>query len=66
MRCFVPATDDEIFALIERHGFQALVAYRCGMGIGVHGADSAPALAPAQMDWRMRSDSALNAPRQAA
>ncbi len=31
MRCFVPATDDEIYAYIERHGVEALVAYRVGM-----------------------------------
>lgn len=35
MRCFVPASDDEIYALIERYGFGALVAYRCGMHLGV-------------------------------
>lgn len=28
MRTFVPATDDEIYALIEGFGFSALVAYR--------------------------------------
>lgn len=31
MRCFVPATDDEIYAFIERYGIEALVPYRVGV-----------------------------------
>ena len=33
MRCFIPATDDELYAFIERHGMQALVPYRVGLAI---------------------------------
>jgi hypothetical protein len=33
MRCFIPATDDELYAYIERHGVQALVPYRVGLGV---------------------------------
>jgi hypothetical protein len=33
MRCFIPATDDELYAFIERNGVQALVPYRVGLGI---------------------------------
>jgi len=31
MRCFIPATDDELYAFIERYGVEALVPYRVGM-----------------------------------
>jgi hypothetical protein len=31
MRCFVPASDDEIYDWIARHGFAGLVAYQPGM-----------------------------------
>lgn len=31
MRCFIPATDDEIYAFIERYGVEALVPYRVGL-----------------------------------
>ncbi|MCB1600704.1 MAG: hypothetical protein R3F18_08755 [Lysobacterales bacterium] len=33
MRCFVPATDDEIYAFIERYGIAALVPYRVDMPV---------------------------------
>lgn len=33
MRCFVPASDDDIYALIERYGVAALVPYRVGMRV---------------------------------
>ncbi len=36
MRCFIPATDDELYAFIERNGIQALVPYRVGLGIARH------------------------------
>jgi hypothetical protein len=54
MRCFVPATDDEIYAYIERFGVEALVAYRVGMR-AIHAGDhGAPAPAPAaeMPNWR--------------
>lgn len=31
--CFVPATDDEIYAAIEKYGFGVLHAYRVGLPI---------------------------------
>lgn len=33
MRCFVAATDDEIYALIARFGAEALVPYQVGMRV---------------------------------
>jgi hypothetical protein len=33
MRYFVPATDDEIYAFIERYGIAALVPYRVDIPI---------------------------------
>jgi|GEM_PF-1971757 len=66
MRCFVPATDDEIFALIERHGWQALVAYRCGMGIGIQGAESTPTMSSPPLERRLWNEAPASAPRQAA
>lgn len=31
MRYFIPASDDELYAFIERYGFEALVPYRVGL-----------------------------------
>lgn len=31
MRCFIAASDDELYAYIERYGIGALVPYRVGM-----------------------------------
>jgi hypothetical protein len=33
MRCFIPASDDELYAYIERYGVQALVPYRVGLSV---------------------------------
>lgn len=33
MRCFVDATDDEIYAYIARYGIDALVPYQVGMRV---------------------------------
>jgi hypothetical protein len=41
MRYFVPATDDEIYAFIERYGIEALVPYRVGMPVALRD-DSSP------------------------
>jgi len=65
MRCFVPATDDEIYALIERYGFKALVAYRCGMRLGVRNDEPAPTL-PGLIAERRFWNELEEAPRQAA
>lgn len=37
MRCFIPATDDDLYAYIERYGIQALVPYRVGMNVARSG-----------------------------
>ena len=61
MRCFVPATDDEIYAYIERHGIGALVAYRVGMRALRAGEHDAPAAAPELASWQTEVE-----PRRAA
>lgn len=38
MRYFIPATDDEIYALIERYGFAALQPYRPGLPLATQSA----------------------------
>ncbi|MGE4073389.1 MAG: hypothetical protein AB7E72_19635 [Lysobacterales bacterium] len=58
MRCFVPATDDEIYAFIERYGIAALVPYRVDMPIAPR--DEIPRSAEADSWVEMES------PRRAA
>jgi|CXWL01.1.fsa_nt_gi hypothetical protein len=65
MRCFIPATDDEIYAMIERHGFGALVAYRYGMRLGERSDEARPAPPSSMADRRFWSEGDA-APRQAA
>ncbi|MBK9658063.1 MAG: hypothetical protein IPO66_22670 [Rhodanobacteraceae bacterium] len=61
MRCFVPATDDEIYAYIERHGLDALVPYRVGMR-ALQAVEPGLPVAPAELsDWRTAEE-----PRRAA
>lgn len=61
MRCFVPATDDEIYAYIERHGLEALVAYRVGMRALQAAEHAASAAAPEPSKWQAEQE-----PRRAA
>lgn len=61
MRCFVPATDDEIYAFIERHGLDALVAYRVGMRALQAAEHAASTAAPEPPNWK-----AAEEPRRAA
>lgn len=65
MRCFVPATDDEIYALIERYGFSALVAYRCGMHLAKR-SDAPVPTQPNLLAERRFWNELEEAPRQAA
>ncbi len=58
MRCFVPATDDEIYAFIERYGITALVPYRVDMPVATR--NEAPRSAEAS-SW-----TDLESPRRAA
>ena len=37
MRYFIPATDDDLYAYIERYGIQALVPYRVGVNVARSG-----------------------------
>lgn len=59
MRCFIPATDDELYAFIERNGVQALVPYRAGLGIArredlqLPPARGEPAAVPPQQEPRL-------------
>lgn len=50
MRCFVPASDDEIYAYIARHGVEALVPYRVGMP--AIQADVTPSAPPSPVEAR--------------
>jgi hypothetical protein len=60
MRCFVPASDDEIYDWIARHGFAGLVAYQPGMRLQAslrmpvppQPPNPLPAAAPAPADQR--------------
>lgn len=61
MRCFVDATDDEIYAYIARFGIEALVPYQVGMR--VTGGSPQPQLAvPPAAEARFSVDE----PRRAA
>lgn len=51
MRCFVAATDDEIYALIARHGVQALVPYQVGMRVMDPDAPRPPVTQPEPGPW---------------
>lgn len=61
MRCFVPATDDEIYALIERYGVAALQPYRPGMRIQTPEDSASP-----QPERRVRASFEEDSPRRAA
>jgi hypothetical protein len=61
MRCFIPATDDELYAYIERYGIEALVAYRVGMRALQADDRAAPVPAPEMPNWRADEE-----PRRAA
>ena len=61
MRCFVPATDDEIYAYIERYGVEALVPYRVGMRALQAGEHGVPLNPPELPNWQ-----AVEEPRRAA
>lgn len=61
MRKFIPATDDEIFSLIERFGMDALTPYRVGMPLEPR--DLAQATAPERRQWQALED---DTPRRAA
>ena len=54
MRCFVPATDDEIYAYIERYGVEALVAYRVGMRALQAREHACPSATPELPNWQAR------------
>ena len=60
MRYFVPATDDEIYAYIERYGIDALVAYRVGMR-ALPAREHLPVATPELPNWRNEDE-----PRRAA
>ncbi len=47
MRCFVDATDDEIYAYIARFGIEALVPYQVGMRVSASPPQAASLPAPA-------------------
>ena len=52
MRCFVAATDDEIYALIARFGVQALTPYQVGMRVVDPQAPRPPLPEPAPEPWQ--------------
>jgi hypothetical protein len=61
MRCFVDATDDEIYAYIARFGIEALVPYQVGMRVSA-GPQPATSLPPPAAEARFSVDE----PRRAA
>jgi len=61
MRCFIPGTDDELYAFIERFGVEALVPYR----VGLPAARTADVKAPPSLAG-MTGASVLEEPRLAA
>ena len=61
MRCFVDATDDEIYAHIARFGIEALVPYQVGMRVGAS-PQPAASLPPLAAEARYSVDE----PRRAA
>ncbi len=61
MRCFVDATDDEIYAYIARFGIEALVPYQVGMRVS---ASLQPAASPSHPAAEARFS--VDEPRRAA
>lgn len=58
MRCFIPATDDEIYAFIARFGIEALQPYSVGMRVE---REPSPVTAPEQSPWRNEHEPRLAA-----
>ena len=59
MRCFIPATDDEIYAFIARFGIEALQPYSVGMRVAA--LEPTPNLAPEPRPWRPEQEPRLAA-----
>jgi hypothetical protein len=57
MRTFVPASDDEIYAFIERHGIAALVPYSVGMRVARSEDAPSPSPVPGAATWHEDKDS---------
>jgi len=59
MRCFVQATDDEIYAFIARYGMDALQPYSVGMRVAAP--EPAPNASPEPRAWRAEQEPRLAA-----